>query len=114
MEVWFNLLRQAILRKEISFHGIEEIAWKFSTSQGDFKKCFVAELNKWAKNRTYEYQYPTFMLISAIAQLVRKEKLTTPAMSDFELLPSTPAYLHQLFQSQKPRTKFISGFNSGI
>ena len=22
--------------------------------------------------------------------------------------------LHQLFQSQKPRTKFISGFNSGI
>jgi len=91
-ELWIDLLRQAILKNEISFRGIKEIVYKFSTSQGDFRRRFVEELNKWAKNRTYEYQYPTFMLITAIAQLIREKKLVISTMNDFDFLPGTPAY----------------------
>lgn len=91
-ELWIDLLRQAILKNEIAFSGIKEIISKFSTSQGNFKNLFVNKINEWAKERENDYQYPVFMLILAMAQLIRERKLAIPAMDDFKFLPGTPAY----------------------
>lgn len=119
-DLWFEIFRYSLLSNQFSLQGLREVIRKFMSAQGDFKELFKAKVNKWAKKRKYEYQYPANLIFKSLMMLFQDKEPRRPIsideLKDFELLKGSPAWNIKkiIFADNNEIKRAVSMFKEGL